>query len=219
MTFFFLWLTIAVVDWIAVAKDWRKIDYFVKPGAILALLLWLALSGGLGGHLTWFALGLVCSLVGDVFLMLPRERFVAGLVAFLLAHLAYLVGFNPSLPPLNLASLILAPVPFVIASQIYRRIARGLEAGGQGRLKLPILAYMIVISLMLLSALLTLVRPEWSAVAALSASGGALLFMLSDTLLAWNKFVAPLRHNRVLVRMSYHLGQLLITLGAMLHFL
>ena len=212
-------LVIAVVDWVAVAKGWRKVEYFTRPAVMVALLAWLWQNSTFSGHLVWFAIGLACSLAGDVFLMLPREQFILGLVSFLLAHLAYLVGFNSSLPPIHLASLILLLLIALAGSAIYRRIASGLQASGQAALKLPVLAYSIVISLMLFSALVTLVRPEWSALNALLASAGALLFYTSDTILAWNKFVAPVRHGPMWVIMTYHLGQMLIVLGAAAHFL
>lgn len=235
MSYLFLIIAflIAVVDWIAVARGNKKLEYFAKPGVMVALLVWLwqfsaAHSPAAPGavHLLWFAAGLVFSLAGDVFLMLPREQFIAGLVSFLLGHLAYVVGFNAvvfnaSPPPVNPASLVVALLVAVVAVQIYRRIAAGLSASGKGKLKGPVLVYTLVISLMVLSALLTLVRPdeEWQVVPALLAAAGALLFFLSDTFLAWNKFVAPLPYGRLRVIITYHLGQILIALGAALHFL
>ncbi|MBN1147841.1 MAG: lysoplasmalogenase [Anaerolineales bacterium] len=217
-----LWaaLALALADWAAVARGRRASEYFTKPGVMLSLLLWLVANGGLEGRLAWFALGLALSLAGDVFLMLPNERFIAGLLSFLLAHLAYVAGFNSDgPPPLHPVSLGLALLALLVASQIYRYIARGLEAGGQGKLKVMILAYTSVIGLMLISAILTLGRPEWAGLPSLLASSGAALFVLSDSLLAWNRFVKPLPHGKLKVRVSYHLGQALIVLGAALRFL
>jgi uncharacterized membrane protein YhhN len=85
-------------------------------------------------------------------------------------------------------------------------------------LKLPVLIYVVVIDLMLFSAALTLVRPEWAALPALLASVGAYLFFLSDTILGWNKFVAPLRNGQLLVRITYQVGQGLIIIGAAIHY-
>lgn len=221
MSYLYLWLAlaIAVVDWVATAKAWKALEYFAKPGVMVALLLWLWQISGVRGPITWFAAGLILSLAGDVFLMLPREQFIAGLFSFLLAHLAYLAGFNSTPPPINLASLALLALVALTGLQIYRRVAAGLEASGNPSLKLPVMAYSGVISLMTFSALLTLVRPEWEALPALLASAGALLFFVSDSFLAWNKFVAPLPYGRLRVIVSYHVGQVLIVLGAALHFL
>jgi alkenylglycerophosphocholine/alkenylglycerophosphoethanolamine hydrolase len=221
MPYFFLALAllIAILDWIAVARSWKSLEYFAKPGVMLALLAWLWQVGGFQGQMLWFAAGLLFSMAGDIFLMLPREQFIAGLVAFLLAHLCYLGGFNPTLPPLNLLSLVLALIVAITAAQIFRRVAGGLDTSGQSALKLPVLVYTIVISLMLLSALLTLLRPEWLPVPALLVSAGAMLFFLSDTFLAWNKFVATLPNGKLRVIITYHMGQILIVLGAALHYL
>lgn len=212
-------LIIAILDWIAVAKRWKLWEYFAKPGVIIVLLIWLWSVSGFSGHLVWFALGLVFSLAGDVFLMLPREQFIAGLVAFLLAHIAYIIGFNDTRPPLNLVSIFLAIAVGITTLRIYGRIHNGLIASNNKKLKTPVLVYSIVISLMLLSALLTLVRPEWSAGSSLLVSAGALLFFLSDVYLAWNKFVTPVRHGDLIVIVSYHTGQMLITVGAAMYFM
>jgi len=219
-TFFLIALAVAALDWIAVAKQQKILGYFTKPGVMVVLLVWLWQAGGFSGGLIWFTIGVLFSMAGDIFLMLPKERFIAGLISFMLAHIAYLVGFSTQAPPLNAASIVLAFLVSMVGIQVYRRIAQGLDKAEKNKLKIPVLAYSAIISLMLLSALVTLVRgdEQWSAGAALAASSGALLFYLSDTLLAWNKFVTPISHGRLRVRITYHLGQALIVLGAVLHF-
>lgn len=214
-------LLVAALDWLALARRIKWLEYLAKPGTMLVLIGWLWLATGFQGAMLWFALGLLFSLAGDIFLMLPKEQFIAGLVAFLLAHIAYVVGFNLIPPPLNLASLMVLLVVALPAVQIFRRIRFGLQQRGREKLQLPVLVYSLVISLMLISALLTLVQPDelWLPGAALLAAAGALLFFLSDTLLAWNKFVAALPGGRALVHMTYHLGQYALILGVALNFL
>jgi uncharacterized membrane protein YhhN len=212
-------LIVAIADWVAVATQRKTLEYFAKPGVMLVLLVWLWQASGFSGSLIWFGLGLVFSMAGDIFLMLPRERFIAGLVAFLLAHVAYVVGFNQTPTAFNLAGFVLAVLVTLVFLRVYRRIAAGLDASGQAALKTPVLIYSLVISVMLLSALLTLAADTWQAGAAILVSAGALLFFLSDTLLAWNKFVTPIKWGRLAVIITYHLGQILITVGAALHYL
>ena len=212
-------LVVAFLDWLAVAKKWKTVEYIAKPGVMLVLLAWLVTVNGFQGYLIPFGLGLVFSLAGDVFLMLPRERFVAGLVSFLLAHIAYIIGFNDTLPPMNLVTLVIAVLVGLVAFRLYQRISRGLTASGNEKLKIPVLVYSIVISIMLLSALFTLVKPEWTAISALLAASGALLFFISDSCLAWNKFVQPLPNGKLIVIITYHVGQILIITGAALHYL
>ncbi len=214
-------LPIALLNWIAVAQGWRRIEWLVKPTVMLALLAFTISNGGLQPGMIWFIFGLAFSLAGDVFLMLPSERFIAGLVSFLLAHICYIIGLNP-IPPLKTPHLIAATLILVLvampASQIYRRIAAGLQTRHQDQLKLPVLAYTIVISVMLISALFTMLRGSWPAAQALLVSAGAASFFLSDAILAWNKFVSPLSRGRMWNMITYHLGQMMIALGATLYF-
>jgi uncharacterized membrane protein YhhN len=212
-------LIFAIFDWVAVAKKWKPLEYIVKPSVIVALLAWLWSIGGFYGHPLWFVIGLVFSLIGDIFLMLPTKLFSAGLIAFLLAHVAYLIGFNDSLPPLNLVSMILATMVGITAFHVGREILSSLTSSRYHRLRLPVIIYILTISLMLLSAVVTLVRPEWSVGSSLLVSAGAILFAISDTILAWNKFVAPLKREKLAVIISYHIGQISIILGVGLHYI
>ena len=212
-------LGLAVLDWIAVARQWKRLEYVAKPGVMLVLLLWLGLIGGFTSPMLWFSLGILFSLFGDIFLMLPREIFTAGLVAFLLAHLSYIIGLNQGPLPFNLATLIIALMVIIVAVTIFRQLNAGLKAKDLNSLRLPVLVYCLVISLMLFSALMTLVKNYWMPVPALMVSFGALFFFLSDAFLGWNKFVDPLKNGRIVVIVTYHLGQILIVLGAALHFL
>lgn len=216
-----LWIAgiLAVLNWAAVEKSWKFIEYVTKPGTMLALFAWLWTTTGLGGPALLFALGLLFSLAGDVFLMLPRQPFLAGLVAFLLAHVCYIIGFNPSPPPLKPISLFLAMLVGFVAAPLLRRLTLALAQKNQNSLRLPVTVYAGVISLMLLSALLTLTREEWATFPALLASAGAAFFFLSDSLLAWDRFVAPLSHRSLKVMITYHLGQFAIIAGVVLHLL
>ena len=211
-------LLIAVVDWFAVARKHTQLELFTKPAVMLVLLVWLALNGGLRLPLLWFWLGLAFSLAGDI-LLLPRlDRFVPALLAFILAHLCYIAGYNQAPPPLNLPALVIALLVLLASAQVYRRTAAGLRANGNTALQPLILAYTAIISLMLFSALATLLRPEWRLIAAALAAAGAFLFYISDAILAWNRFIFPLRYGRIANRITYQLGQLLIALAAVLHY-
>lgn len=230
MPYLFFWIAIiiGIIEWAAVARGWRKVEYFAKPGTMIALLIFVGLNHGFGPlsdpgeTMLWFALGLVFSLLGDVLLILPKEQFIGGLAAFLVGHIFYILGFN-LLPPLKTPQMVVAGIVTVLVvltwSQIYRRVAQGLHYKGKSKLKLPVLIYSIVISLMVLAALFTLLRGAWKPLPALAASAGAILFFISDTLLAVNKFVRPLVNGRLRYMIAYHLGQYLITLGALQHFL
>lgn len=83
---------------------------------------------------------------------------------------------------------------------------------------MPILVYSIMISLMVLSAMLKLTDVNWKAGAALLVSAGAFLFYISDIILAWNKFVAPLPHGRISNIAAYHLGQIALIAGVVMQY-
>ena len=211
-------IAIAVIDWIAVAKKWKRVEYFAKPGVMIVLLVFLATADAFQGALIWFILGVFFSMFGDIFLMLPKEQFIPGLVSFLFAHLAYTVGFTTSSPTFTLPTIILIFILLLTAYQIYKRISAGLDSNQLTSLKIPVLIYTIVISLMVFSALTTFLNSDWSFLSAMSVSLGAILFFLSDTVLAWNKFVQPLRFGKLITIVNYHIGQILIVIGAVYHF-
>ena len=214
-------LGFAALDWTAIWINNRRLRLLSKPIVMLAILAWLWSIGGLRGQMLWFAAGILFSLAGDIFLVLPKEQFMGGLIAFLLAHIAYIIGLNPTLPSISMALVIIVTIVALTARGLYRRIAESLTLKGHGELKIPVLVYTSVISIMLISALATLIRPDtdWSVASALLVSGGALLFFVSDTLLAWNKFVQTISQADLKVMVAYHLGQVGIVLGAALQFL
>lgn len=212
-------VSFAVMDWAAVARGWRFVRYVTKPAALLALMVWFWQLGGGQGFLLWFLLALVFSWLGDVFLLLPDRFFQAGLVSFLLAHIFYLVGFNLLPPRLSGAALILLAVVAVAIWAVVPRVVRGVRSRPETRpLTWQVLAYSAVISLMLYSALLNLLRPDWPLASALVTAAGAALFFTSDYILATKRFVRSLPYDEVAVIVTYHLGQLAIIWGVLMAF-
>jgi len=217
-------LVLAGIDWLAVARRQKRLEYVFKPATLVAVIIgaWLLMRGP---HDVWqarfFLPGLVFSLAGDVFLMLPgvgagspRSYFLPGLVAFLLAHLCYIAGLNPTLPPWP--SLAVLVVVTVIGLALFRSIAAGLRHQGQTALLVPVALYSLVLSLMLLSAWATLFRPEWTPLRRGLVIVGASLFFASDAMLAWDRFVTPSPSARLRVIVTYHLGQMALTASIVL---
>jgi uncharacterized membrane protein YhhN len=132
----------------------------------------------------------------------------------------YIIGFNLPLPDVApLWALGVAIILALSAARVLRYILAGLVAKGQRKLIGPVVVYGVVITLMLLSALLTLFRPDWpEATAALLVSVGAFLFFLSDVILAWNKFVNPIQNGRIMNMVTYHLGQVALIAGVVVRF-
>ena len=189
----------AVADWVAVARRSKPLEYAAKPLALVGLIgVALTIVPEDESMRTWFVVALVLSLAGDVFLMLPRDLFVAGLASFLLGHVAYVVGFGPA----QAWPWILGVA--VVGAAVGTPIIRALRRDGHGELLGPVLAYMAVISLMVACAI---GEGDPRAIA------GAALFMASDSLIAWNRFVRPLAWAPVTIMVTYHLGQALLVLG------
>lgn len=221
MTSIFLILTFvfAAINWFAVYDAERinkRLERIAKPATILCLFLYFMSAKGDAAPLLWFGLAIVFSAAGDVFLLF--DRLMGGLVAFLLAHICYIIGFNTPLPPLTPWSLLFAVTYGLMSTRIYRRISTALTRRGLERLKKPVLAYTIVITLMLLSATLTLSHPGWNPTPAALVFTGAALFFLSDVTQAFYRFEAPSRRGRLIIMLTYHLGQIGLILGALLQF-
>jgi uncharacterized membrane protein YhhN len=213
-------LAIAAIDWIAVAKGWKKIEYFAKPATMVMLFVTLAVVRGFGAiGLIFIGLGIIFSLAGDIFIMLSNRWFIAGLGAFLLAHVSYIIGLNS---PIGNASPLWAIVIGIIlalgTARILRPIIAGLREKGQGKLVTPVVAYGTVITLMLLSAIMTIYRTDWKTLSSGLVSVGALLFYFSDIILAWNKFVRPIKNGRLMNMIAYHLGQIVLVAGVIIQF-
>ena len=214
---------VAALDWVAVARGWKRVEYIAKPGALVVLLGLLALVGGFGSlSLICFGVGLCLSLLGDVFLMISYSRlsnrwFIAGLAAFLLTHVAYTIGLNLPITGIPvLYGLGIALVLALAASCMLGRILGGVRARGSRQLVVPVAVYGVVITLMLLSAFLTFYRSDWQPSTSRLVALGAVLFYLSDILLAWNRFVAPVRKGRLFNMITYHLGQVALVVGCIL---
>lgn len=208
---------VAVLNWVSADRGWRKIIYVTKPSVMLLLLLLLFRTGEVPGRLTWFFAGAALGLAGDIFLMLPGKRtFFYGLLAFLAGHIAYTIALQPN-PFINpLISLLVACGLGIAASLLARRFSLRMQRSGLSRLRLPVLVYILVIVIMAWSAWLTLLDPHWPLPASLLVSAGALLFLLSDGLLARDRFIRPQPHARLQVIVTYHLAQAAILAGAIL---
>lgn len=217
---FFAAVGFALLDWASTWKGWKKRLYIAKPATMLFLIVWSLQLTGWQGDMFWFGLALCFSLLGDVALMLNPRYFMIGLGSFLLAQVAYLVGFNQNPAPLTVGVMLAAILVGVSAARAFQLIRPGvLKVPRRKRFLSAATIYGITLSLMLLSALITLFRPEWNGLPGILAACGGVLFYISDTLLAYNRFTRPVKHGQSYVHLTYHLGQFGIITGAILRFL
>lgn len=145
--------------------------------------------------------GLFLSWWGDLLLIFRDKRpFLAGLVAFLLAHLAYIAAFlGRGVHPFGAAMAVVVLLPFVWV------IVRWLKPHLSTEMRGPVYAYMVVISSMLVLSV-----GAWRAGGTLLIPCGALAFYLSDLSVAKERFVSPGYFNRLWGLPMYFLGQILL---------
>ena len=148
-------------------------------------------------------IGLALSLIGDVALLWPKEGFLPGLIAFLLAHLAYIAAFCV---PVRLAA---RPVVFVVYGAVAALILSQLWSGVPAALRVPVLAYVLCLATMAAQAAVWWRASGGRSDASLArhAAIGGVLFMASDSLLAINKFATPLPLAPLWILASYWLAQ------------
>ena len=177
-----------------------------KPATTLLIIAWAWPRGAdVPAMRRWVHIGLVLSLAGDVFLMWP-QGFLPGLVSFLLAHLAYLVAFTRGV------RLAARPLAFAAYGLLAAAILWQLWPGVPQPLRAPVLAYVICLAAMAAQAAVLWIVRRGTATEALarSAALGGALFLCSDSLLAFNKFSAPLPLAELWVLATYWAAQFLI---------
>lgn len=180
----------------------RQFIWLFKPLTMLLIIgLAYVCSGRKFFYLWAILVGLVFSLIGDVFLIVPQTYFVFGLVSFLFAHIFYATAFfRAGEGKFNFASLAAFLIGAIILALNY--------AGVPDALKIPVIVYAAAISLMLCFALnfyLTKKTPE-----GLFALTGAFLFVVSDSLLAFNKFTYEFFSAKIFILATYFTAQWLI---------
>jgi uncharacterized membrane protein YhhN len=188
------------------SQGWRWLHWCGKPlaTALIFVLAWRALPAQSPRYRRRILAGIACSLLGDVFLMLPGDLFVPGLVAFLCGHLCFIAAFLDdsrfgARPLLLLASLGYGALNLVLLW----------DAIG-APLRVPVIVYVLVLASMggqaLVRARLFAQRGDAQVPAARLAAAGALTFMLSDSLLAWNRFHGAIAWSSLWVLSAYYLA-------------
>jgi uncharacterized membrane protein YhhN len=204
--FLLLALTIvaAAADWHAVFHGSKPLEYVCKPLTMAMLFAaTLALDVDHPAVRAWFLVAVALCLLGDVLLMLPQDLFVFGLAAFLLGHLAYIVGMHVDGIDGQRFSIGVG-LAVVAVAVIGTPILRAVRAGPEPELAAPVLAYMAVISTMVASAI---------GAGHLAGVVGAAAFYSSDALIAWNRFLRTTRHAGLAIMVTYHLGQVGLVLS------
>lgn len=197
-------MLVAAIDWFAVVRQNKVVEYVCKPSAALLFLLAAAALDPVDGPArTWLLVALGLCILGDTFLMLPRDAFVPGLASFAVAQVLLVISF--SVREVSSERLTLGVVVVIASSGILaRRFISALRHGGHSSLIAPIVVYMMVISAMVATSI--------AAGSAISIVG-AILFMASDSLIAEERFVRHRRWQPFTIIVTYHLALAGLVLG------
>lgn len=191
---------------LGLSLDHTALRLLSKPLPLMALLLWMRLAPE-GHYRRWISLGLLLSLVGDMLLEWPADLFVFGLGAFLLGHLCFLLAY---LADSRRPALLALACAAAFGLGMFGLLAQN----GLGPLQLPVALYALTISAMLWRALARLGVPGIASGSAWLGAGGALLFVLSDSLIGINRFVGQFPGADVAIILTYWGGQFGIAASA-----
>ena len=209
----FLFAVILIGDLVGIQLNNNLVQSFLKPLIIITLIGYFdsQLNSITKGLAKWVLFALLFSLLGDVLLMFQEKKsifFLLGLSAFLIAHIFYIIFFHKVRVKENVKS---NPWLLVVVV-IYYAALISLLSPYLADMKIPVLVYGIVISFMFMLAMHMLfiknkAAGQWMMV-------GALLFVMSDSILAINKFYQPFEAAGVLIMLTYGLAQFFIVQGA-----
>jgi len=196
-----------------IQTNYEQLQLVLKPLIIpvLAGYFIFQLKGVASNLKLWILGALFFSWVGDILLLFQDKKdifFLLGLSSFLLAHIFYIIFFHN----IRVKESIKSNVLLLLIVVVYYAALTGWLSPYLGKMNLPVRIYGIVISFMLMLAMHMLFIKEkktgyW-------LMGGALLFVLSDSLLAVNKFYQSFEIAGIAIIATYGLAQLFLTEGA-----
>ena len=187
-----------------------NLNYIAKPAILISLIIYFWKQSA---HIekkmkTLIFLALIFSLLGDVLLMFvsaSANYFIGGLLAFLTAHIFYVLVFLKDRNPSKKGFL------FILLMSLFGALLFYILKDSLGDMLLPVMVYMLVILTMATSAFLRQGQVNKSSY--LFVFVGAILFMVSDSILALNKFYQPLPFSNFSIMFTYAFAQLLIVFG------
>jgi alkylglycerol monooxygenase len=191
------------------ALDLDGLHHAFKPLALSIAIVFAARravrASGVARFDALLLAGLAASLAGDVLLMGPATLFVPGLVCFLLAHLAYIALFGIGVGLFPRRGVLAATL--LVGAGMYAFLWQG---GLPPALRIPVGVYVVVIACMAAQAIGRAAVLREADPSAAWVAVGACFFMLSDALLATNRFVSALPLAQLWVLATYYAAQVLI---------
>ena len=205
------WIIVAANS-IGIAADMPMLHFITKPLLIPVLVLLVVFTKTVAPRQSLLITGLVFSWLGDMFLLFEYKNslfFIFGLVCFLTTHIFYIVYFlrirSVNISLLKKLAVLIALVPaygITLVWQLYPHL---------GDLKLPVMVYAAVICTMLLCSLHIFLKVNRKAARYFLI--GAAAFVVSDSLLAIDKFYQPFAYAGVFIMLTYCAAQYFIVQG------
>jgi len=183
------------------------LSVLLKPIPVLCMALWLAVQPGKGRYQILAIAGLILGAAGDVLLEL-EGLFIVGLLSFLLGHVAYILAFLQDSRKLFAGKALIAYAYGAIMFAVL------LSAGELGAMTIPVAAYVLAICTMLWRGLSRSGVPGIKPRSAQAGAIGSVLFTISDTVLAFTMFVAPIPLSSWIIMLTYWGGQFGVALSA-----
>ena len=212
-TWIILFLIILFVNLIAVYSKYETLEFISKLLLVPVLAAYLiSQTASFNSNLKpWLLIALFFSWVGDILLMFEEKKsifFLLGLGAFFIAQVFYIIFFHG----IRMREYIRGNALFLLLVVVYYAILISILSPHLGTLALPVRIYGVVLSFMLLLAMHTTLGKNKKA--GWWMMTGAILFVASDSLLAFNKFLSPFDYAGIITMLTYGLAQLFITHGA-----
>lgn len=194
------------------AFDQEEIARILKP-FLLPILVFAVASSAHFGTKKILITALTFSWIGDVILLFADKGeiyFILGLVAFLVSHVFYIVLFSKQAISKTIKNKISfgAGIGLIV---IYFFMMISTLAPKLGSLTVPVVIYAVVISTMLFYALKG--SFQWNTIPYQSVLIGAVFFISSDSILAFNKFDQPIPYASSLIMITYLAAQFCIVWG------
>jgi uncharacterized membrane protein YhhN len=208
-----LFSLVLLIDLVAVYLNNESLRFITKPllMPLLAIYLLLQTNSATSGLKAWIFLALFFSWVGDILLLFDERGpnfFLFGLSAFLVAQVCYIVFFHN----IRMREYIRGNALLLLLVIVYYSILISVLSPYLGNMKLPVRIYGVVLSFMVMLAMHAMLGKNKKA--ALWMMMGAILFVTSDSLLAFNKFFSSFDYAGLIIMLTYGLAQLFITVGA-----
>ena len=198
-----MFVTVCLIDLFAIYFEKQMVIYFVKPLLMVSLFWFYKANATILNK--WFVLGLFFSFLGDVLLLGKGELyFILGLASFLIAHLFYITMVVKMLVKTTVKEVISVSIPYVfifilLLNLLYEHL---------GEMKIPVIIYALVISILGTVSLLLFIQKKTDAYLLLVV--GVFIFIVSDSVLAINMFYQKEAYFSLVIILTYVLAQFLI---------